>query len=85
MTRKRKLHLKALNNPRGLRFSEFTALIEAFGFVLDRQRGSHQIYALEDIQEFVNVQPRADGKAKTAQVESFLALVDRYALRLEDE
>ena len=42
MANKRKLHLKALNNPRGLRFAEFTALIEAFGFVFDRQRGSHR-------------------------------------------
>jgi predicted RNA binding protein YcfA (HicA-like mRNA interferase family) len=81
----RKLYLKAMNNPRGLRFAEFTALIEAFGFVLDRQRGSHRIYAREDVREFVNVQPQRDGKAKAAQVESFLALVQQYGLSLEDD
>lgn len=91
MASKRKLYLKALNNPRGLRFSELTSLVEAFGFVLDRQRGSHRIDAREDVRELVNVhelvnvQPRSDGKAKTAQVESFLGLVERLRLRLEED
>ncbi len=85
MTRRRKLFLKALNNPRGLRFGEFTVLIESFGFVFDRQRGSHRYYVRDDVREIVNVQPRADGKAKTVQVTEFLELVQRYALRLEEE
>lgn len=85
MASKRKLYLKALNNPRGLRFAEFTTLVEAFGFVLDRQRGSHRMYAREDVRDLVNVQPRSDGKAKTAQVESFLTLVEQQGLRLEED
>ena len=85
MASKRKLLLKALNNPRGLRFAEFTALIEAFGFELDRQRGSHRIYAQPDVREFVNVQPADDGKAKPAQVKEFLHLVERYGLNLEGD
>jgi predicted RNA binding protein YcfA (HicA-like mRNA interferase family) len=86
MARRRKLLLKAMNNPRGLRFAEFTALIEAFGFEYDRQRGSHRYYVRADVREVINVQPRPDGKAKTAQVTEFLDLVERYALRLaEDE
>lgn len=32
MTRRRKLLLKAMNNPSGLRFEEFESLIESFGF-----------------------------------------------------
>lgn len=85
MARRRKLLLKAMNNPQGLRFGEFTALIEAFGFKLDRQRGSHRLFVREDVRELVNVQPRADGKAKQAQVRDVLDLVQRHALRLEED
>jgi predicted RNA binding protein YcfA (HicA-like mRNA interferase family) len=85
MARRRKLFLKAMNNPQGLRFGEFIALIEAFGFQLDRQRGSHRLFVREDVRELVNVQPRAAGKAKRAQVREFLDLVQRHALRLEED
>ncbi len=85
MARRRKLYLKALNNPKGLRFGEFTRLLEAFGFMLDRQRGSHRLYVREDVREFVNVQPTSDGKAKPAQVREFLELVQRHALQIEEE
>lgn len=85
MARTRKLYLKALNNPRGLRFEEFTALILAFGFEFDRQQGSHRVYAHVDVRELVNVQPTHDRKAKPAQVRDFLKLVERYGLNLEGE
>lgn len=85
MPSKQKLSAKAVNNPRGLRFAEFTSLIEAFGFLLDRQRGSHRLYARPDVREFVNVQPSDDGRAKVAQVVEFLKLVERYGLRLESD
>jgi predicted RNA binding protein YcfA (HicA-like mRNA interferase family) len=85
MARRRKLLLKAMNNPQGLRFGEFTSLIQAFGFVLDRQRGSHHLFVREDVRELVNVQPRSDGKAKTAQVKEFLDLVQRYSLQIEED
>ena len=85
MAQKRKLHLRALNNPGGLRFGEFVALIEAFGYSLDRQRGSHRLYQRDGVPEFVNVQPRSDGKAKAEQVREFLKLVEAHGLRLEDE
>ena len=60
------------------------ALVEAFGFELKRQRGSHRIYARADVWEIVNLQPTKDGKAKDVQIEHFLKLVDRHGLRLED-
>jgi hypothetical protein len=53
--------------------------------VLDRQRGSHRVDARVDVRELVNVQPRSDGKAKAAQVASFLTLIERYGLSLEDD
>ena len=85
MATKRKLSFKGLNNPRRLRFGESTSPIEAFGFVLDRQRGSRRMYACEDVRDLVNVQPRSDGKAKAARVESFLTLVGRQGLRFEED
>ena len=85
MASKRKLLLKALNNPRGLRFEEFTALVEAFGFAFRRQCGSHRIYSRAAVGERVNVQPRSDGKAKVAQVQEFLKMVERHGLSLEED
>ncbi len=82
---KRKLFLKALNNPKGLRFEEFTALVEAFGFAFKRQTGSHRMHFRAGVPELVNMQPTKDGKAKDYQVELFLKLVERYGLRLEDK
>lgn len=84
MVKKRKLYLRALNNPRSLRFAEFTALIGAFGFRFRRQNGSHRLYGRADVQELVNIQPTKDGQAKDVQVEDFLKLVERYGLQLEE-
>ena len=78
MVNKRKLYMKALNNPRGLRFEEFSALIEAFGFAFKRQAGSHHMHFRPGVPELVNVQPTKDGKAKDYQVE-------RCGLRPEHE
>jgi predicted RNA binding protein YcfA (HicA-like mRNA interferase family) len=85
MPNPRKLLLKAYNNPKGLRFAEFTAPIEAFGFAFQRQAGSHRMYFRQGIPELVNVQPLKDGKAKDYRVVRFLQLVERYGLHLGDE
>ncbi len=85
MASKRKLYLRALNNPQGLRFEEFMALIVAFGFEFRRQSGSHRIYGRPDIAKRVNVRPLADGKAKAAQVREFMKMVDRHRLDVEED
>lgn len=74
-----------MNNPQGLRFGEFVTLIGSFGFELDRQRGSHRLFVRVDVLEFVNLQPRSDGKAKAAQGREFLSLVQRYALEIAED
>ena len=84
MASKRKLFLKALNNPRGLRFEEFTALVEAFGFKLLRISGSHHIYAHPRVVETANLQP-VDGMAKAYQVRQVLRMIERHGLKLEDD
>lgn len=85
MANPRKVLLKAHNNPKGLRFAEFTALVEAFGFAFQRQSGRHRMYFRPGVPELVNVQPLPDGKAKDYQVVRFLALVERYGLDMGDQ
>lgn len=64
-------------------FADFCRLIEAFGFGLDRQEGSHRIYVRDAVVERVNVQPMKDGSAKHYQVRQFRDLVKEYDLKLK--
>ncbi len=82
--RKRKLLRKALNSPKNLAFGDLVSLVEAFGFRLDRVRGSHYIYDHPEIAELVNIQDD-DGKAKPYQVRQFLKLVEENDLSLVDK
>ena len=81
---RRKLLLRlsqgALQN---VRFSEFTGLVEAFGFRLSRSSGSHHIYTHPHVRELVNLQ-EVHGGAKPYQIRQFLKIVERYNLTLED-
>jgi len=64
-------------------FREFVTLIEAFGFISDRTRGSHQVFVHPDCPRPLVVQP--DGKdAKRYQVRQFLDMVKEYGLKLEE-
>jgi predicted RNA binding protein YcfA (HicA-like mRNA interferase family) len=60
---KRKLLKKVLSGSRNIRFSEASAIAEAFGFELDRVSGSHHIYVHPDVPELVNLQ-KVKGKVK---------------------
>ena len=79
----RKLLKKAIAGPNNLRFKEFVALVEAFGFRLSRVSGSHHIFVHSHVRELVNLQD-VDGKAKPYQVRQFLKLVESNNLSLED-
>ncbi len=81
---RRKLLQKAMARPAALRFSEVTALAEAFGFELDRVNGSHHIFRRVGLPELINLQT-SHGQAKAYQVKQLLALVEMYGLALEDE
>jgi predicted RNA binding protein YcfA (HicA-like mRNA interferase family) len=82
--KKKKLLEKALNSCKSLKFEEFVALIEAFGFTLSRVRGSHHIYTHQIVEENLNLQNKR-GEAITYQVRQFLKLVEEYSLTMEDE
>lgn len=83
MVKKRKLFDKLLSGSKNVRFEEFTILIEAFGFTLDRIKGSHRIYKHMAIPRSFPVQSMK-GKAKPYQIEQFLKIVEQYNLQLDD-
>jgi len=84
MSKKRKLLEKILSVSKSIQFDEMVSLVEVFGFILSRVNGSDHIFTRSDIPAIVNLQNRK-GKAVPYQVRQFLALVEEYALTLEDE
>ena len=64
-------------------FTDFTIIVEAFGFRLDRVSGSHHIYVHKPTGQIISAQ--CDGKdAKPYQIKQFIALIDRLDLKMED-
>lgn len=76
MSKKDKLLDKASTNPDVLSFDDFCTLMKHQGWILDHQRGSHQIWYSPKSHR-LSVQNR-NGKAKSYQVRQFLK-------RLEEE
>lgn len=86
MTRVAKLYAHVVANPRAsLSFADFERLLRAFGFNLDRQRGSHRVYEHPRALRPLIVQPRKDGKAKPYQVIELLDMVEACQLTIDDQ
>jgi len=66
-----------------VRFSELRGLLHPLGFS-ERIRGSHFIYARDQVDEIINLQPKA-GKAKPYQVRQVRAIILKYGLSLWHE
>ena len=81
---KRKLLEKLERNQKNVRFQDFVALVEAFGFREVRIKGSHHIYERSDIFDMVNIKNNK-GQAKPYQIKQFLGLVETCNLELKDE
>jgi len=64
-------------------FSDLVRLVEALGFHGIGGRGSHRIFARDDVTELINLQ-QEHGEAKPYQVRQLTTLVRKYDLRLED-
>lgn len=64
-----------------VRFEEFSSLIEALGFRLNRVRGSHRIYKHRRAPAVLNVQPRR-GHAKPYQIKQLLFMIEKHKLDL---
>jgi len=82
---KKKLLKKLLSGSKNIRFSEATAVAEAFGFKLDRISGSHHIFVHPDVSELVNLQ-EVKGKSKPYQVKQLMKIIEKHNLKMgEDE
>ncbi len=75
MDRLEKLLAAARNNPNGLSFKDFEALLRQSGWKFDRQKGSHRIW-YSSKNSLISIQSRG-GKAKGYQVKQFLEVYDR--------
>ena len=71
MTCRATLLEKANNSPKNLRFEDLCALAKCYGWVFQRQCGSHHIYMHPGSGSLMNFQPR-NGKAKPSQVKQLL-------------
>lgn len=83
MNRRRLLRRLSSGAVHNVSFADFTDLVEAFGYRLERIRGSHHVYAHPAVPELLNVQEHR-GEAKPYQIRQFLEYVEQYNLRMED-
>jgi predicted RNA binding protein YcfA (HicA-like mRNA interferase family) len=79
----RKLLEKAMNAPQNMRFADLCALATAFGYSLDRVKGSHHIFVHRLADRPLNLQS-AGGNAKPYQVRQLLRDIEAFHLNLED-
>lgn len=79
MSKREKLLQKAKNSPNNLRFDEICQLAVSYGWIFQRQEGSHQIYlhpALGNVPgSMMNFQNK-NGKAKRFQVKQLLDAIE---------
>jgi predicted RNA binding protein YcfA (HicA-like mRNA interferase family) len=78
----RKLYPKLLTNVQNVRFADFCKVVEAFGYRLDRIRGSHHIYEHRAAPRPLNIQ-NCRGEAKPYQIRQFLRDVEQFQLTLK--
>lgn len=84
MPKPRKILESVLQGSANTSFRDFQKLVEAFGFQMNRVRGSHHIYERSDVHELINIQ-NVNGEAKPYQIRQFLRLVESYNLTLTED
>ena len=80
---KKKLLKRIYSNNKNVRFNDLLVIVEAFGFFLTRSEGSHFIYKNNKINAWINFQNH-HGEAKPYQIKQFLALIEKYNLKMEE-
>lgn len=84
MTQLDKLFARLLANPRqSIAFRDFERLLEAFGFIRARTKGSHQSWRHSAAPRPLVIQPR-DKEAKPYQVQQFLDMIEELGLKLDE-
>ena len=79
----RKIYEKILAGSRNIRFADFRKVAAAFGYRLDRTRGSHHIYEHPQATRPLNLQ-NDHGQAKPYQIRQFLRDVEEFQLTMND-
>ncbi|MCO5250231.1 MAG: type II toxin-antitoxin system HicA family toxin [Candidatus Kapabacteria bacterium] len=74
-----KILKKLIAGTHNVKFGEMLYLLEAFGFELDRTKGSHHIFKHVGINEIVNIQ-NVNGEVKSYQVKQVLTIIERNSL-----
>ena len=82
MTQIEKLYAHLLQSRSAMRFADFARILSAFGFTLDRVRGSHRIFRHPHVPRPLSIQPRR-GEAKPYQIEQFLDMVEAHGLEMK--
>lgn len=77
-----KLYERLAASQSSIRFRDFQRLLVAFGFVLERTKGSHLVYKHPSVPRPFPVQPRSH-EAKVYQIVEFLDMVRQFELRIE--
>ena len=75
-------HVMLRRSDSSIPFNGLCMLLKKLGFE-ERIRGDHHIYAMSQVEEILNLQPRS-GKAKPYQVKQVRDVILKYNLRLED-
>lgn len=83
MTKPDKLYQQLLaSTSRSISFRDFEWLLDAFGFVHRRTKGSHRQYVHPRVRAIMTVNP-AGKDAHRYQVDLLLELVEQYGLHIE--
>ncbi len=83
MTKPDKLYEQLLSTTsRSVSFRDFERLVVAFGFRLQRTRGSHRHYVHDKAPVILTINP-GKNEAQRYQVRLLLELVEEYALSIE--
>ncbi len=83
-SRRQKILNKILAGSKNIRFDDFVLLLEGYGFVLERMRGSHFVFSHSKLQRAFPVQSEK-GKAKIYQIRQLISLVEQFNLKLIDD
>lgn len=82
MVKPSKLYARIVAHPGAAHhFRDFQRVLEAFGFALDRIKGSHHVYTHPRVPRPLSVQPRGN-MAKPYQVDHFLDIVEEFGLEI---
>jgi len=81
MVRASKLYERLVATRAAMRFRDFQRVLGAFGFTLDRIKGSHHNYRHPLVPRPLSIQPRGN-MAKPYQIEQFLDIVEEFGLRI---